>query len=235
MGRFLIMTLAACAACGQVVENQPVDAAQQQRDARDIDATLVDAAIVNPLTNPSFEQDYTGWVLEEDSGNPTTGVWGIAADTDIFVAGQIVHDFTDNVDHSPSCFNIPTQAVDTFDGGKAAFNSQTGPERHLLSQFVTIPAGATKLTWRMQYENTGSFDLASQFLAVEIRDPSLNTITATLFTTDPAAMPPPPINQIMTQHEVDISAHAGQSVKLTVDLQVQLNCWFLVVDDFVIR
>jgi hypothetical protein len=229
MTRWVLAVMSLCA-CGKVEKLHqdaeadapvPIDAA--------VDAAP-DTAPVDPFVNGSFEQNYDGWTLAEDSGNPTVGFWGISPAT-TFAPGTNVHDYTDNVDGVPSCFNVGMNVVQPTDGTLAAFNAQGGPERHLLSQDVTLPSAAKMLTFSIGYTtNAVAFDPTNHFVAVEVRNPADNTVLGNLFITDPATTPPPTMP--MTQMTASLEPYAGQTVRITVDVQAQLNCLFTVVDDF---
>ena len=224
-----VMSLCACGKVEKLHQDAAADAPVQ------IDATpdvAPDAPPVDPFVNGSFEQNYDGWTLHEDSGNPTIGFWGISPST-TFVSGTSVHDYTDNVDGVPSCFNVGTNTVQVTDGTLAAFNAQSGPERHLLSQDVTLPSAAKMLTFSLAYgTNAPAFDATNHFLAVEVRDPATDAVLANLFITDPTTTPAPPTTLAMTPMTAPIEAYAGQTVRITVDVQAHLTCLFTVVDDF---
>ena len=228
MTRWVLAVMSLCA-CGKV-EKLHQDAEADAPVAIDaaVDAAP-DTAPVDPFVNGSFEQNYDGWTLAEDSGNPTIGFWGISPAT-TFASGTTVHDYTDNVDGVPTCFNVGMSVVQPTDGTLAAFNAQAGPERHLLSQDVTLPSAAKMLTFSVAYSSAGAFDTANQFFAVEVRDPATDAILGNLFITDPATTPP--ANLSMTPMSASIAQYAGQTVRITVDVQAHLNCLFAVVDDF---
>lgn len=234
MTRWVIVVMSLCA-CGKVekLRQDAADDAAVPIDAL-VDAAPVDAAPdagpVDPFVNGSFEQNYDGWTLAEDSGNPTVGFWGISPAT-TFAAGTTVHDYHDNVDGIPQCFMVGMNVVQPTDGTLAAFNAQNGPERHLLSQDVTLPPTAKMLTFSIAYSVVSQqFDTTSQFLAVEVRDPASDAILGNLFITDPTTAPP--LTLPMTPMSASIEQYAGQTVRITVDVQAHLNCLFTVVDDF---
>ena len=226
--------IAVVAGCGVTKDNrQTVDAGDADAPVV-IDATIdaaIDAPPANPFVNGSFEQDYLGWTLTEDSGDPASGIWGIATDGMTFTGGTPYFDFTDGIDVAPGCAGGQAMPVSVVDGTKAAFQLQGGPERHLLEQTLTIPAGLTTLSWSMAYE-TSSLDPTRQFLAVEVRSPATGATLATMFTTDVAGAP---MVQAMQNFTGQITQFAGQQVRITVDLQVQNDCFTAVFDDFRIR
>ena len=230
MTRWVLAVMSLCA-CGKV-EKLHQDAAADAPPIQ-IDATpdaAPDAPPVDPFVNGSFEQNYDGWTLAEDSGNPTIGFWGISPAT-TFAAGTTVHDYHDNVDGVPQCFMVGMNVVQPTDGTLAAFNAQSAAERHLLSQDVTLPAQAKMLTFSLAYSTVAQqFDATNQFLAVEVRDPATDAILGNLFITDPATTPP--LTLAMTPMTASLQPYAGQTVRITVDVQAHLNCLFTVVDDF---
>lgn len=224
------LALVFAAACGKVQKVQP----DAPIDSRMIDApadAAPDAPPVDPFINGSFEQNYTGWTLNEDSGMPNVGYWGISAPM-TFAGGATVHDYTDNVDGVPSCFGVPPPAVvEVADGQLAAFNAQSGPERHRIWQDIALPANAKMLTFSIGYgTNATVFDATNQFLAVEVRDPTSDSILGNLFYTDPTMNPP--LTLAMTAQSVSLQPYAGQTVRITVDVNAHNNCLWTVVDNF---
>jgi hypothetical protein len=217
-----------CAGCGKVEKLAPDAATPDASVDASVDAPADAAPPKDPLVNGSFEMNYTGWTLAEDSGVPTNGYWGISGST-TFAAGTTVHDFNDNIDGVPSCLNVGTNTVAVADGANAAFNTQGGPERHRIWQDIVLPPEASMLTWSMGYTAT-SFDPVNEFLAIEVRDPTTDGVVANLFYTDPAMAPP--TTQPMMSYAASISAYAGERVRITVDVQAHTNCLFTAIDDF---
>ncbi len=184
-------------------------------------------ALPVPFVNGSFESDYAGWTLNEDSGNPTAGLWGIGTNGQALTAGLVVHDFFDNIDFSPSCFGVGSLTIVTAAGTKAAYNSQGGPENHRLWQNITIPAATPTLSWSMLYLNSNPFG-PGQTLSIEVRNPVTDAILSTVFTTTGASPPSIPL----TPMTASLAAFVGQTVRITVNLQAQVGCFFLEVDKF---
>jgi len=99
-----------------------------------------------------------------------------------------------------------------------------------MFQTVTVGSGVTTLRWDMAYQNhSGGFNAGSQYLAVNVRDPATDAILATLFKTtqgiDPQQAP-------MQTYAVDISAFAGQTVRIDVELQGQNFFFDATFDNF---
>jgi hypothetical protein len=224
-----LLSLILAAGCGSVSSREDPDA--NVVVPPDAEVGSPDAPASDPFVNGSFEQDYLGWTLDEDSGVPEGGAWAIGADGDVLTGTSVVHDFFDNVDLTPPCLGVGTiPTLDATDGTRLAFNVQGGPERHRIWQDITIPASLTTLSWSMSYITAATFDLTAHFLGIEVRDPDTDAITTTLFTTDPLAAPPQSI--AMTPFSADLSAFAGQTVRITVDLQAQSDCFFATFDGF---
>jgi hypothetical protein len=183
---------------------------------------------VDPFVNGSFEQTYTGWTLASDSGLATTGAWGIASSGTTLSTGQTVHDYQGNLDLAPGCLSLGPFQVIATNGSFAAFNTQTSADRHRMWQDLALPAAAKTLSWSMAYQSAGPFDLTSEYLAVQIRSTN-DAVLSTVFVTNPATAP---LGQPMASFTVPISQYAGQTVRVTVDVQVRTYCLFAVFDDF---
>ena len=106
-----------------------------------------------------------------------------------------------------------------------------------MYQDITLPVCATTLTWDMEYASHArpagfgfDFDANSQYSAVHIRDLG-DVIQTTLFKTtegvDPQSIP-------MTSFTADISAFAGQTVRLDIDHQVQNSFFDAAWDNFAV-
>jgi len=107
------------------------------------------SALSSFVTNGSFETgDYTGWTLSEDSGQPTFGTWGIAADGQTVAAGASVFDFFNQVSVGESSPGLPITYHAT-DGAFVALQLQNGPERHRMFQTVSLPSCQPLLLWDM--------------------------------------------------------------------------------------
>src|SRR5712691_3124270 len=182
------------------------------------------------IVNGSFENDYNGWTLEETpAGNPCFGTWGIAATGFTLVPGGEVFDFTEvpPAACAQSSPGLPITFTPT-DGNKLAFQLQNGaPELHRMHQDITVGVGST-LHWDMQYSNhAAGFDPANQYLAVRIRDLS-DVILKDLFITNPGD----PQSIPMTHFSADLAAFAGTTVRLSVDMQVNLDFFDAQFDNF---
>ncbi len=171
------------------------------------------------VTNGSFETgDYTGWTLEENSGQSTFGIWGIATNGQTINPGDSVFDFRDLVTTSSGSPGLPITYAAT-DGTQIAFQLQNGPENHRMFQTITLPACQPLLLWDMAYTNhSGGFDSFSQFSAVNIRDAADDSILATPFKTNPGDLVALPG---MTPFLVDLTAFSAQTVRLDFEHQVQ--------------
>jgi hypothetical protein len=225
-----VLAFLVSAGCGKVNTDAP-DAAPAPDSAAAPDAIPIDAMPADPFVNGGFETgDYTGWTLNEDSGTPAAGLWTIGTSGQLLDPMTAYHDFNDNVDSPSGCIPPNFPPLVTAEGNDLALNLQNDSERHRMWQDLTIPPGLGTLSWSMAYADAAPFDLNAQFLAIEVRDPTTDTIVATLFTTDPAAAPPAMIP--MTAFTADVSPYEGQTVRITVDLEVVNGCFTAGFDGF---
>jgi hypothetical protein len=182
--------------------------------------------------NGSFETgDYTGWTLLENSSIRSFGTWGIASDGQVINPGQFTFDYFDQVLVQQFSPGLP-RTYRATDGQFLAYQLQNGPELHRMFQDVTLPPNTTSLTWDMFYTNFfGFFDPNFQFLAVDVRDLS-DQILQTLFITtqgvNPQSIP-------MSSFSVDLSAFAGTTVRIDIEMNVQDYYFDAGFDNFVIH
>ena len=81
----------------------------------------------------------------------------------------------------------------------------------------------------MAYRNTSGFDPNLQFIAINIRSATTDAILTTVFKTTAGT---DPTNIPMTAFTANVSAFAGQTVRLDVEVQVQSACFNSMFDDF---
>lgn len=201
------------------------------------DSQIQDGASTTALVNGSFETgDYTGWTLFENSGVPISGTWGIASDGQTVNPEDLVFDFFDGIDVEQYSLGLPHTYTAT-NGNYLALQLQNDPETHRMSQDMTVPTCSTRtiLSWDMEYHNWAEevveegFVPSAQTLSVYLRDVNTDAILETLFQTtqgiDPQSIP-------MTAFSADISAYAGMTVRLDVEMQVQLFFFDAAFDNF---
>lgn len=211
------------AACGAEVAaqelNYPVSDVHDAFVQVGLDCQPPTPATPSPLINGSFEtEDYTGWHLSEDSTVPDAGTWGIAQDGQTITLFTMAFDFYDQIPVMQLSPGLPYTYRATH-GRALAYQLQNAPENHRMSQVFTLSECTTTLSWDMEYTNhAGLFDPIWQFIAVYLRDVNTNAIRATLFKTtqdvDPQSIG-------MTRFTADVSAFAGETVRLEVEMQVQ--------------
>jgi ELWxxDGT repeat protein len=192
----------------------------------------LEALATDSIVNGSFETgDYTGWILLEDSGYADSGTWGIAQDGDVVNNVTPTYDFCDGVWVQQSSPGLPI-TYNATDGSYLAYQLQNNPENHRMYQDITLSPSATNLTWDMWYTSWEYFDPDYQYLAVNLRDPLDDTIIETLFKTtdgiDPSSIP-------MTSFSRDISAYAGTTVRLDIEMMVQGFYFDAAFDNFAIE
>ncbi len=180
------------------------------------------------LVNGSFETgDYFGWTLFEDSDLKENGTWGIARSGDTIHKNDSTFDFYDRVYVTQEANDLPLTYVAT-DGNFLAYQLQNGVQAHRMYQDLTLDRGPQTLSWDMLYNNrSASFDLVSQFITIQVLDTSDNLL-ATLFRTyEGDALSTP-----MTSYSADISAFAGQTIRLDVTMMVKANYLDAAYDNF---
>lgn len=191
------------------------------------------AVSVAQFANGSFETgDYSGWTLFEGgfSTEPSFGTWGIATNGQTINPAQFVFDFFDGIDVPQFSPGLPHTYTAT-DGDFTALQLQNGPQTHRMFQDIALPAGATTISWDMEYNNHagGEFVPDAQVLEVNVRDVSSDVILATLFRTtqgvDPQVIP-------VTHFSRDVSAFGGQTVRISVDMTVDRFYFDAAFDNF---
>ncbi|MDO9187509.1 MAG: HYR domain-containing protein [Bacteroidia bacterium] len=164
----------------------------------------------NPIVNGSFESgNYNGWSLSSTSG--TCGLFAIGNAGQTISNGQIIFDYANNMNEqviSPGFLFTPAPS----DGTKMGVFLQRCGSTHSLYQNVTLPSGTISLCLDLGYRNHAVGFSPSQFIAIELRNPSTNAIITTLFKTTPGSPAIRPFSNMC----FDISAYAGQSVKIQI-------------------
>jgi hypothetical protein len=186
------------------------------------------AAVV--LTNGSFETgDYSGWTLLEGEGSmPTDGTWGIVQNGQVVNPGDSVFDFFDQISVAQRSGGLPITYQAT-EGNFLAIQLQNGSQDHRLLQDVQLPENVATLNWDMFFTNHARSFSASQYLAVHVRNLN-DDILETLYVTaegSPLAVP-------MSNFSFDISSHAGEAVRIDVDMKVRSGFLDAGFDNFVV-
>jgi len=148
------------------------------------------------------------------SGN--TGVHTLASGAQFF-------DYADNRMENQYSPGLPMSFFPT-DGQKLAVFLVNCGSTHYMYQNITLPSsGPINLGLDMKYTNHYASGFSTnQFIAIELRNPTTNAIIATLFKTNPGA----PQSTPMTHYNFDLSAYAGQQVRLQV-VDATINNFFL--------
>lgn len=178
--------------------------------------------------NGSFELPaFAGWTVTS-----TNGQWLLVADGTTLTRGLSLFDYADQRDETLNSQGLPFTA-DATDGTTVAVQQQSSPGLHRLYQNFRVPSAATKLTWDMYYKNTnGSFNAATQYLAISVRKLSDDSVLKTLFKPTGAD---PLSTAGMQPFSVDITEFAGQAIRLDVEMNIQINWFDLELDNFVIQ
>ena len=189
------------------------------------------------IVNGSFESGYSGWTLSESVYDPawgvpfdaTGGTWGVGNGGLTLGPGASAFDYFDGITVAQSSPGLPITWGPT-DGNAVAFHLQNQSGSQRLYQDFTLAANATHVEWDMQYTNhLIEFDPFGfeNFVAVSLRRPGDDALLGQLFRTYPGAEPSIP----MTSFSADVTAFAGQQVRLEVGLK-NLGYFDLVLDDF---
>jgi hypothetical protein len=190
------------------------------------------AASVGQFANGSFETgDYSGWTLFEGglSTEPFFSTWGIARNGQTINPGQLVFDFFDGIDVPQFSPGLPHTYMAT-NGNFTALQLQNGPQSFRMFQDIALPAGATTISWDMEYNNhNGDFVPDAQELEVNVRDVSSDAILATLLRTtrfvDPLEIP-------VTHFIRNVSAFGGRTVRISIDMIVDRLFFDAAFDNF---
>ena len=203
--------------------------APRSRPRANVGAVTVSAG---QFANGSFETgDYGGWTLFEGGLNtePLLGAWGIARNGQTINPGDFIFDFFDRIQvpqFSPGLPHIYTAT----DGSFTAQQLQNGSQTHRMYQDIALPVGVKSISWDMEYNNH-AFDFIpdEQILEVNVRDVTSDAILATLFrTTQFVDSPIIPV----THFTGDVSAFAGRTVRISVDMIVNRFYFDAAFDNF---
>ena len=113
-------------------------------------------------------------------------------------------------------------------GSYSALSTQPGPGLHVLYQDVAIPSGSQlTLSWKDRIRNHAtSYQDPNQEYRVEIRSTS-NQVLETVFSTNPGD----PFFQEVTARSADLSAYAGQTIRIAFVEQDNLLYFNVHIDD----
>jgi hypothetical protein len=180
------------------------------------------------LVNGSFETgDYSGWVLVEGEGaSPTDGTSGITQDGMTIYRSDEVFDFYDLIPVAQDSSGLP-RTYTASDGSYLAIQLQNDVHEHRMFQDVSLPENAKTLSWDMFYENMNEYFSPDQYLALHVRDLNDN-ILETLFLTEDSS----PLAIPMSNFAVDISSHAGSTVRIDIEQKVHLHFFYAGFDNF---
>lgn len=135
--------------------------------------------------------------------------------------GESFYDYANNTMERQNSPGLPMTFFPTEGQNMAVFLQNCGSS-HYMYQNITVPSGGSQmLTYDMQYTNHSQSFSNGQFVAIEIRNPSNNSLIETLFKTlpgDPNAIP-------MTNFSFDISAYAGQSIQVRI-VDATINSYY---------
>ncbi len=195
------------------------------------------------IQNGSFETgDYTGWRLDQRQGNVVqpSVTQGIAVRGQVLYVGDSALDYFAYWWKPQFSPGLPV-TFEPSDGSYMAFTLHDAPYFYAstarLSQDLTLPAapegGRLMLAWDMRYWNHHTDFVApgtppgAQRFALQI----LDILTGARLATPYATSPGDPLSIPMTTFEVDLSAWAGQDVRLNFVLNQTYNYFDLGLDN----
>jgi len=177
------------------------------------------------IFNPSFEYEYKGWDLFEDSGTYWYGTWGIAEDGETIDSGESTYDYYDGRMVQQTSSGLP-HTYEATHGNYLSYQLQRGAETHTMAQTFTLGANVQTLDWDMWYYNYNGSSNNNQYLMVTIDGD-------TLFSTRSGGTPQTLSD--MEHFSYDISAYAGQTVEIKVEMKVRRNYFPAAFDNFVVN
>ena len=187
---------------------------------KDVTPPVVTCAAPVTVTAPSNQcgavVTFSQPTVTDNCSSGNTGVHTLTSGAQFF-------DYANNINETQYSPGLPLSFFPT-DGQKLAVFLVSCGSTHYMYQNITLPAsGPINLGFDMKYTNHyASGFSASQFIAVELRNPINNALIATLFKTNPGAA----LSTPMTHYNFDLSAYAGQQVRLQV-LDATINNYFL--------
>jgi len=203
----------------------PVDAGGTSAQVNYPAPTVLDNCSADVIVNGSFETgDYTGWTLW--CSDPYYGTFGILQADQTLNYGESILDYFSNNSKSQSSPGLPITAAPT-DGNYMGILLETNSTTHRMYQDVDLPLGARDLSIDLQYQSHTDLNETSQYFAVYVRDVNTDAVLETLFKT----MPGDPTFIPMTTLTFDVSAYAGQTVRLDMVFAQVQNYYFDVLFD----
>jgi hypothetical protein len=218
-----------CTGGGHVVKVGLDDDANQTLDPAEVDSTSY-VCNFDDFQNPSFElADYAGWTVSSTSN----GQWLLVATGTTLKTGDTVYDYADKRNEVLTSPGLP-YTVTATDGTTVAVQQQANPGVHRIYQDFSVPQGTTSLTWDMYYKNNaGVFDAARQYVAINVRDPSDDSVIKTLYKTttgDPMVLP-----TTMQQFSADLTEYAGRDIRFDIETNIQISWLDVALDNFALH
>jgi hypothetical protein len=217
-----------CTGGGHVIKVGLDDNADRTLQAEEVDSTSY-VCDFDEFQNPSFElPGYAGWTVNSTS----SGQWLLVTSGTTLNRGDSAFDYASMANETLNSIGLPHTFTST-DGTLVAVQQQSAPGVHRIYQDFTVPIGTTALDWDMYYKNTAaSFNAASQYIAVNVRNPSDDSVLATLYKTavgDPLLLPQ------MTRFSADLTAFAGRDIRFDIETNVRISWLDVALDNFELR
>jgi len=187
------------------------------------------------LTNGSFESAFTGWTLARVSGTANCGGASIVSSGTTLSTNSSVFESIANaqlvLSYSSSALPRTYTALAGNGSSIAVLYTANCPEQTRASQVFTIPAGATLLSFAVQYSSGITMTDGSQAVTVRLFDAATNALLSTLYNAgsgSPSAAP-------MTAVSVNVAALGGRSVRLELDVPGLNNPLYAAFDAFLLQ
>ncbi len=180
----------------------------------------------SPITNGNFATgDYTGWTLSTTVDTTTYGNAYYFGATTIdhtgtaISSGQSVTDYSSGKPVYIYDAGLPTTLVPPKNATYAALMLDNGPVDMQMSQNITLPATAQTISWEMDYNNMSPTGFtATQYLTINIENATTGAVLDSLVSTNSRTALS--TNGWLTC-VYNISAYAGQTVKLSIELSAK--------------
>ncbi|MHC4882648.1 MAG: hypothetical protein ACYTCV_08625 [Planctomycetota bacterium] len=196
---------------------QAIEAAQQARNAYDWPSATTQSG--SPATSPETiaMTPSAGQIVNGDFETGSFDGWtllNIRTIPDIDYIGTFV------INNGTLDPDSPDGPLSPYSGDFSAMTDMEGPGVYTIYQDVTLPTGTTSLTlhWADMIRNHyHAFEDPVQEFRVEVWSLNNQTLT-TLFSTNPGD----PLMTAWTERSADLSAFAGQTVRIAFTVDVQL-------------
>jgi hypothetical protein len=191
-------------------------------------ATATQNTRIMILENGSFEDNnYASWHFQS-TYEGACSTFGVATDGTVLNGNAAIMDHYENIADYQGSPGLPS-TVNATEGTHGAFLLVQCPDEHVMYQDAYVPMCNAHFSMDLGWANHVPFQ-AGQEIAVEVRNPATDSVLSTLFVTNGAT----PRNSPISSHSFDVSAFAGQTVRLVLRVNAQQFFIETQFDDFAI-